>query len=492
MKKHFILLLLSISALTGYAQTATEAFRLSESDPLGTGRNLGSGNSMFAIGPDFSAIGSNPSGLGSFRRSEFLVSLAASPGSFSSGFRADSQGRQTGNFGGVSIPNIGFVIYNEPRGSKWTTSNWAIGLNRTAEYNREFSFQGNTLGSITDAWRENAHGLIPDDLNGFEEGLAWEAGAIYDFEEDNIYETDYQLNNQYALFKTENTIQEGGKSELYLAYGAEYDQMLTIGFSVGLPIVNYNQSRVYVEQDEALDAIPFFNELEYTSSLNTTGYGWNAKAGVTLKPSRNLHVALAIHTPTRLSLTDNFNTTLSYDFTDDNNNGAITAESPFGSFQYALRTPWKLSGGLGIIAGTSGFIAAHASYTDYGSMKYDYSIKGNGDVYDQIEREVNSSIQSTYDGALQLNVGGELVLNYFRVRGGVSFLQSPFIDDASFDPSFHAGAGYRGNNFYFDLGYKLRKQEDGYLPYQTSEAAQPFVINEFTLHQFVATAGFKF
>jgi hypothetical protein len=492
MKSAFILFIMLIAIGTTYGQTATEALRLSESDPYGTARNLGAGNSMFAIGPDFSAIGLNPSGLGGFRRSEFLITLGLGTSKYSSAFLTDTQRNSTGNFGKLTLPNVGFIIYNEPRSGLWTSSNWAVGFNRVADYNREFSYAGNTLGSITDSWRENAEGLVPDDLNHFEEGLAYETGAIYDLEPDNIYETDYNLNSQYALLKRESAFQEGGKSELYLAYGADFNQKLMVGFSFALPFVNYTQTRIYREEDEALDAIPFFNELEYSSSLNTTGYGWNAKAGVTIKPIQSLHIALAVHSPTRLSLTDDFNTTLSYDFTLENHNGPITEESDLGSFQYALRTPWSVSGGVGVIAGKSGFISAHAKLTDYGSMKYDYSVRGNGNVYDQFEREVNASIRNTYDAAIQLNVGGELVLNYYRIRGGVSLLQSPFINDKSFDPSFHAGAGYRGENFYIDLGYKLTKEEDGYLPYETLDSPQPVVLNEFTHHQIAATIGFKF
>lgn len=484
----FLILLPSVI----FGQTATEAFRLSQSDPFGTARNLGAGNSMFAIGPDFSAIGLNPSGLAGYRKSEFLFTTNFTASNYIASFAADRSDESSDNYSKVSLPNIGFIIHNQPRNSRWNTSNWAIGLNKVADYNRELAYAGNTLGSITDAWSENANGNDPDDLNGFEEGLAYTSGAIYDFEDDNIYETDYSLNDQYALFKKESAFIEGGKSELFLAYGADFDQKVMFGFSFGLPIVNYTETRIYNEEDEAGDGVPFFNELDYTSSINSTGYGFNAKVGVTVKPTKFINLALAFHTPTRLSMTDNFNTTVSYDFTDENNDGAIKSESPFGSFEYALRTPWSASGGLGIIAGKSGFLAAHVKYTDYASMKYDYSIRGNGNQYEQIEREVNNDIKINYGSAIQLNLGGEFVLSNFRLRGGVTLLQSPFNNDNSFDPSIHAGAGYRGEHFYVDLGYKITKQDIGYLPYETVEAPQPLVVGDYTHHQLAATLGFKF
>ncbi|HUR30583.1 MAG TPA: hypothetical protein VMZ69_04075 [Saprospiraceae bacterium] len=477
--------------LTG--QTATEAFRYSLFDPTGTARNLGTGNSMFAIGPDFSAFASNPSGLGGYRKSEFLFTAGLGINNFNSAFSEDQSNNTQSNFTNFTLPNIGFVIHTGSETGIWNSSNWAIGLNRVADYNREFRFEGNTPGSIADSWRENAEGIDPDDLNGFEEGLAYSSGAIYDFENDNIYETDFDQNSQYPFFKKESAILTGGKTELTLAYGAEIDHKMMFGFSIGLPIVNYNQIRRYRESDEAEDAIPFFNELEYTNSLNSTGFGLNAKVGLTVKPTEFLNIALAFHSPTRLYMTDNFNTTLSYDFTDENNDGPIESESPYGSFQYALRTPWSVSGGLGIIAGKSGFLAAHAKFTDYKSMKYKYDVRGNGDEYEQIEREVNDDIKTIYGSSLQLNMGGELVLNTkYRVRGGITLQQSAFNNDNSFDPAFHAGIGYRAEYFYVDLGYKLSKDDEGYLPYETIDANQPLVVVDETKHQLAVTAGFKF
>lgn len=473
-------------------QTATEAFRFSLSDPLGTARNLGVGNSMFAIGPDFSAIASNPSGLGGYMKSEFLITGGLGINHFNSAFASDRNSERTGNYSQASLPNVGFIIYNNPNSGLWNSSNWAIGLNRVADYNRELQFAGNTLGTITDKWRENATGISPDDLNGFEEGLAYTSGAIYDFEEDNIYESDYGTNNQYALFKKENSFIEGGKSEIFIAYGADLNRKLLIGFSVGLPIVNYTELRNYQEHDEPANGVPFFNELEYTSSVNSTGFGWNAKLGVTLKPVHNINIALAIHTPTWLALADNFNTTLSYDYTDENNDGPIKSESPYGSFKYGLKTPWSASAGVGIIAGAKGFLAAHAKLTDYSSMKYNFGVGGNGTSYAEIERQVNADIQSNYGTALQLNMGGELVIDALRFRGGVSMQQSAFTNDHTFDPSLHLGTGYRGDHFYVDLGYKLTKREEGYLPYETLSAPQPLVVTDFTTHQISATLGFKF
>src|SRR5688572_1791697 len=178
----FIALGICLTCCILNAQTATEAFRFSMSEPTGTARNLGAGNSMFAIGPDFSAIGSNPSGLGGYGKSEFVFTTNLGLYNSTSAFTNDRFNESSNNYTGFTLPNIGFIIHNKPQNSRWVASNWSIGLNRVAEFRRDLDYAGSTLGSITDSWRENATATDPDDLNGFAEGLAYTAGAIYDFE----------------------------------------------------------------------------------------------------------------------------------------------------------------------------------------------------------------------------------------------------------------------------------------------------------------------
>lgn len=473
------------------AQTATEAYRLSISDPIGTARNLGVGNSMFAIGPDISAIGSNPAGIGAFWKSEFTITMGGQTNSYSSFFTDDRSRVTNGNYGIFTLPNIGFVLTSRGGGSM-LTSNWSVGYNRMAEYRRELNYTGATQGSITDAWRENAFGKASTDLNGFEEGLAYTSGAIYDFEEDRIYETDYLLSPGYSVSKHENSYLEGGKSEIYVGYGANINNKVLFGFMFNMPIVNYTEFRDYSEADGLDDGVPYFNNLNYTNFVNSTGFGMNGKFGVTLKPSKNLNFSFAAHTPSRYFMTDNYNSSVTYDYTDQNNNGPIYSESPYGSFQYAMVTPWSLMGGIGIIAGEQGFIGASVKWTDYGAMHYDYSTYQNGYYYETEEFEVNQDIREQYASALDINIGGEIVLSNFRLRGGASLAQSPYFGDNNFDPSYHAGTGYRTDMFYIDFGYKLSHQLEGFQPYETINAEQPLVHIDNNKHTFIATAGFKF
>lgn len=494
MKRENILItfFLFIAVASLSAQTATEAYRLSLSNPLGTARNLGTGNSMFAIGPDFSVIGSNPAGIGGYWKSEFTLTMGGQFTNYTSAFNTDKSNTLDGNYDIFTMPNIGFVLASRSRNSRWKTSNWAIGYNRMAEYRRELNYRGSTLGSITDSWKESAFGKTPDELNGFEEGLAYTSGAIYDFEEDRVYETDYGLHPDYRLFKTENSYLEGGKSELFLGYGANYDNKILFGFTFNMPLVNYTEYRDYSEVDGPDDGVQYFNDLDYNTYINSSGYGVNGKFGVTFKPNKYFNISFAAHTPTKLFMTDNYNSSVTYDFTDGTHDGPIRTESPYGSFHYAVVTPWSLQGGIGIIAGEQGFIGASVKWTDYSAMRFDYSVNGNGYYYEDEEQEVNRDIDINYGSALDINLGGEFVIRAFRLRGGVSLAQSAYSNDNNFDPAYHAGIGFRSDIYYIDFGYKWTNQSEGYLPYETTDAPQPLVQIDNNHHALYGTVGFKF
>ena len=491
MKRNLLAILIAtaVTAPDLLAQTASEAFRYAPDDLHGTARNMGAGNSMFAIGPDVSAITQNPSGLAGFRRSEFSASVGFNAHHYDTSLEpgrvtTTSQSR-------FALPNASAVTVSRPASSDWKTSNFAVGFNRIGEYARRIEYSGNALGSMTDSWRENAFLNDPDDLNGFEEGLAYSSGAIYDFEGDKVYETDYQLNSDFPLYKQEYSAITGGKSEVYLAYAANFQEILWIGASANVPIVNFTEERLYEEYDDAGDAIPFFNNMAYTRYINTSGYGFNGKFGITIKPSKALNIAVSAHTPNKLILSDNFNTTVTYDFTDDNHDGPILSESPYGSFEYALRIPWKWMGGIGVIAGKQGFLGASVTWTDYAGMRYDYSVRGNGNAFETEERNVNKDIQQTYTTAFTVNMGGELALEGFRLRAGIGLDQSPYINDRSMSTAYHGGIGYRWDAFYMDVAYRFHRTEEGFLPYETKDAPQPVVRTDLVRHRFVFTLGVK-
>ena len=64
------------------AQSAIDAYNLSQTDQRGTARFMAMGGAFTALGGDLSTLNQNPAGIGIYRRSEIGATLDISPRSF--------------------------------------------------------------------------------------------------------------------------------------------------------------------------------------------------------------------------------------------------------------------------------------------------------------------------------------------------------------------------------------------------------------------------
>ncbi len=506
-----------------FGQNATDALRYSMTESVATARNTALGGAMGAIGADFGILNVNPAGLGAYRSSEFMLSFGVFAHSTDSELIDGGVPAATNNGSRFTISNIGIVFSNQPRNKSWKASNFAIGYSRLNDYNQTFAFSGRNPGSITDRWAQNANfadppGIPPEQLNAFEEALAYETGAIYDLDEqdgDWFYVTDYELNPNANLLRRQTVDRTGGQGEILLSYGANYNEKLLFGVTVGIPILNYDEEKNYEEEDLASDAVPFFNALRFEETLQTSGNGFNVKLGATYKVGKYFNVGAAYHSRTRYSLTDNFSTRITYDYTIDEERFVFTA--PFdgpqeGNFNYNMSSPWAVLGNMSYVITIVdkktmkkerirkkedaprlflGFLTAQFKYIDFSKARYDYSGRGNGDQFQFEEDLVNESIRNTLSQSLQMNFGAEYALGGLRVRGGLAMIQSPFEGDDTFNNTYSVGLGYRFERIFIDFAYQWNKMETLYIPYNAAFVPISEVENTTRLSRFILTAGYK-
>lgn len=470
------------------AQTIDDAVRYSLLEPMGTARAIGIGGGIGALGADFSVLSTNPAGLATVRRSEFTFTPSfSSIGTESKldGLNAVSDETKV-NF---NFSNIGLIFPSQPLNLNWTNTAFGIGLNRQASFPQKIYYEGTSVGSITERWVDLADGLTPDEL-GFEEGLAFDAEAIYNDVNDNtLYYNDILPGE--SVFRQQNIKRAGGYNELVISYAGNYKEKLMIGATLGIPFVNFEENKTYVESDED-DKNPVFNELTYTERLKTTGAGLNLKLGMILRVSQMVRIGAAIHTPTGLGLKDKFSSKLDYSYSLDGVINSASQESPEGSFEYRLRTPWRLIGSAGLVFGKSGFLSAEVEYLDYTNARFNFNNStGSGD--DAYEAELNQQIGNNLSSAINIRLGGEYALDRFRFRGGYSILKSPYSE--GFDPtgtlSLGAGAWW-SEGFFLDLAYRHQLSTGQYSPYLYRGGAGQIVSQDVTRNQFFLTFGFKF
>ncbi len=489
MWKSLWILCLMLPSLAGWTQTATDALRYSMLDLGGSARTLGVSGSLEALGADFGAMTLNPAGLAAFRRSEFTFSPAlffSTTTSQLSGADNAVYERQRTHFG---FEQAGFVFASRPYASRWKTVNFGIGVVRRGNYRQRFYYEGRSEGSYTDRFVELADGLTPDQLDGFEAGLAYEVGAI--FNPDPNDETTY-INDIPAgtlVPKRQQVTTGGGMSEMFFSFAGNYDEKLLIGATVGVPFIFYTETKLYEEED-VNDEIPTFDRFEFEERLTTRGTGVNLRLGLIYRASQAARFGFAFQTPTLFALEDSYKTRMAYAFTLGGPN-SFEGESPDGLFEYRLRTPMRASLSAGYLFDKTGFVSAAVEWVDYATATFEFNRTSNPDDL-QYEAQLNDQVSEQYTSAVNFRAGAEWAADIFRLRGGINLATSPYVDDDSFTLGYSLGAGIRERGVFVDLAWRATAFSEGYRPYQTAVAPRSLVQNDVRNQEFILTFGFKF
>lgn len=487
----YLMLFLTIGILPHltHAQGVTDALRYSNQESIGTARSLGAGSALGALGADFSVISTNPAGLAWYRASEFTIT----PSIFSTkvntqitSFADNPVSKDSRN--NFVLSNFGIVVASQPASPGWKQVNFGIGLNRVADFNQRSFFEGESTGSIVDRFKELANSSAG--LDDFEAGLAYNAEALLGPDDNGLYSNDFELAPNALIHREQSINTSGSINELSFALAGNYNDRVLIGMTVGVPFLHYREEKVYTEEDPNTVGegnVPFFQNLEYDESLTTTGTGINLKLGMAFRITQAVRMGVAFHTPTVFRLEDSYNTSMYYNYTDGGANYQGSAESPDGLFNYKLRTPWRLIGSLGGIIGKAGFLSGEIEWVDYTNAQFRF------DGYDTEERDANQNIVKTLNSALNLRVGGEVVYDIFRFRGGFGLHQSPLAGDDTVNNSYSLGIGIRQESFFIDFAYRHYTFKETYVPYLLNDSgSQQFIDRDVLTNRFLMTFGFRF
>jgi hypothetical protein len=488
MKKVFTLLfsVWTMSLLIG--QNPSEMIRYSQQQLSGTAPSVAVANSAGALGGDFGIILQNPASIGVYRNSVFTISpsfriqAAETRSPMSQSYLRTRESETSFN-----LDNIGLVFADSWKGGL-NTFNFALGYNRIAKFDASYSYDLQSQGSIGTHFADLADGFLPEELNYFQEGLAYETYVI------GLPETGFDY---FSDFTDEDLVQkqgdiriDGGINEFTLAMGASIEQKFSVGLKLGVPIVSYTEEILYTEINSQNIDVPF-NRLEFDQYLNTSGIGFNTALGFIFAPVREVRLGMSVQTPTWYSMNDDFDSRLYFDYIDDPElfPEAPPQESfsPQGRFSYNVNTPWVVRGQGGFLINRKGFVSFELEYLDYGSGRFGYD-----PGFEQDERVLNRAVEDQLSSALNLKVGGEWALGDFRLRGGAAWFQNPFEDNNGYQPSYSGGFGYRTDDFFIDFAYRWAQNDFSIQPYQRlnpSDASTTVQVDQNN-HQILLTLGF--
>ncbi len=490
MKTSALLLCLGVSGLV-HSQSIEDAVRYSFSPYNSTARSIGVGGSMSPLGADISVANVNPAGIAEFRKSEFAISFGLPMSTTDAQFAGAIESDDVTAF---KVNSIGAVFAYDPPAIKTRTMNIAIGVNKLADFNQNIYYGGTTPGTRVERFLELANLRTLNELSDFEEGLAYDAQVILDEDGDLLYESDF-VSFEEQLFRDEIIERSGQINELFFSFASNIQNKISYGLTLGIPIVDYTETRDYLEADD-LFFVNSFDQLYFLQNLNTTGGGINAKAGIIIKPVSKLRLSAAIHSPSWLFLTDEFSNTVEF-FLDGEENG-FAADSPVGESQYTLRTPWRAFLGLGYIydlGDVKGFLNGEVEYVDYSGSNFSLTTQTNNPEDEFIFDDLNAQAGSELTSAINIRVGTEIAIKHLRLRAGTGIMGSPYADSDQYkiDPMLNAGLGWRGDKFYIDLAWNQLSLNQQYTPYQLEffPEAEQIVETSTTQNRFGLTLGFK-
>lgn len=449
------------------------ALQFSMTSPGGSARIIGLGGATTALGGDITAVSSNPAGLGFFNRSEFSVSTQFNALSTSSLYLGNRTDDSKLNF---NIPNIGAVIHRGLDRGNWRGGAFGISINRVVDFQNTSTYQGvNTGGDFIRyaIFQDNVFG--PNDLSdlAFNTFLTDEFFQIYDGGEtvfidgvevntadffgnnlqigDSLFFVDRNIfdnttrepaspDEDFPVIQDEIVETRGAIYKASFSYGANYNDEIYIGASLGLLSVTKEVERTYTERPTEAD----LDNLIIRDIFDITGGGVVGTFGLIARPMTPLLIGVTYTTPTYyfLEQTRELSLTANYRGFDAENDGIL-----FTPFQYSITTPSSVKAGVTGFFGKSGFLTAEVERVNYGGANL--SRPSDGVSFTDFNNDINRSFDASYN----YRVGAEYRFDIFRLRAGYSYVGDPVVDD--FDQSISEvsfGGGIRNNDFYFDLG----------------------------------------
>ena len=452
------ILLFTYSAI---AQNLTDALRYSNYKISGTARAAAMGNAFGALGADFTSLSINPAGVAVYRSGEFTFTPSMG--------KTDIDGTYLGNKVNdskynVSVNNIGYVA-TIPAGSSSESGvvSFSIGLgfNRLGGFSMSSLAEGNNSNnSILGYFTDNANN---GNYSDYYEDLAARTNLIFT-QNNGPYQNDI-TNANYKQSQRKTTDRSGYINEYLISFGSNFNHKFYLGATVGIHDVYFKETQNLYEWD-ANNNIPYFNNLNFYDFLKTTGTGFNLKIGAIYKPTENLRLGIAFHTPTFYKLNDEYDSRMESSITyDDGVTENLTAQpDKIGIYDYEIETPMKtiLSGAY--VIGKLGLISVDYEIVDYSSAKLKNGSDGEG-FYSQ-----NQTINNAFKTVGNLHVGGEFrVNNNFSLRAGYenypSAYRSRYTDaedqisvqspnsNASYS-TIAGGFGFKQGNIFFDAAVK--------------------------------------
>lgn len=509
--KSIIFISLIFCAITNtYAQEPTDALRYSWITQSGTARNQAIGGASASLGGEFSTMFMNPAGIGFYKTNEFVITPYFNMDKSKTTYKNNSTPDKKNN---LNLSASGFIFSFPSRNANIRNFTVGLGINRSADFNSNIYYKGtNNKSSYSEKYLEELINNNVTDPNKAASNFPHGASLAL-----NTYliDTLKAANGSLAGYKSlatvgtgliqENRINSsGGITDLGLGAAVNLRDKLFFGGAMSVPILNYNRNIHYRESDATTNTANKFNYFEVNETLQSKGYGINAKVGLIYKPVEYVRLGLAIHSPTFYEITDKYTTEIITDLegyggagikrqsSKDFNNGQP------GEIKYNLITPWRVAASASYVfrevenvKRQKAFITADIEYVNYKAASYKVIDNTDTDTKNYFT-ELNKTIDDQYKSALNFRLGGELKFNTIMFRLGGAYYGNPYKTDKADRFKVAGGLGYRDKGIFIDLTYVYSMNKDVNYPYRLDSKPNDPAVVKNNGGNVIATIGFKF
>lgn len=527
-------------AMLGTAAAAQETYEnapLLQKDLNGTARYVGMGGAMEALGADLSTIGTNPAGMGLFRRS--MVA-----GSFGFNTQTDAQSFGSANKTNMSFDQAGFVY--SLRSGKRSIVNFGFNYTKSTNFDQILTASGRLNGASQNklSAMKNANGVYK--LKAENQSLV-SNNATYN-QADYLYSNVLFNNSDKAELSADGVIvNQGDKSPVFYnatdyqfgratsGYIGQYDFNVSgnandrfyWGVTFGLYDVHYHGTSAYAES--LVDGTQAIGNITMGDERKITGSGFDIKGGVIFRPVEEspFRIGLYVHTPTWYDLTTQNYTVLSNNTSKEygSRDGGTSNEA----YSFKLYTPWRFGVSLGHTVGNYLAIGATYEYADYSTSDIRVNDGGSidywGNYYDESHSDeaMKQSIKNSLKGVHTLKLGVEFKPEKnFAVRLGYNYLSSMYDKNGYKNGTINsygtyyasttdytnwkdthritAGFGYTLRNLTFDVAYQYSQTNGDFYPFMSykdkTNSAYDNICDAVKVsnkrNQVLLTVGYKF
>lgn len=515
---------------------ASSLVSLAQRDDAGTARSMGMGGAFTSLGADMASFGYNPAGFGMYQRNEISVSFGLST-AHAKNYNAYNSSDNTNTRFVVNNFGASFKLYEGS--GKLTAVNFALGYNKTADYNYNLSYASpTTVSSLADAFADIANGGrlginsenkitdpngYPDyEMNPYYWGtvMAYKAGLIN--RGDNGWYPD-EIANGAQMTQYTGLASRGSAGEFSFALGFNIDNIVYLGASLDIQTISRKQTIYYNEyinyaEGEAPSAEEYPYQLrnfKFGQSMLVEGSGVGAKFGIVVRPTEGLRIGLALHTPTYYSVLYRYSASLSsealsagdnpYGWEVINGNVYASEGTPTltdsGDNRWAFTTPTRLLAGISYAVGPYAVFSVDYQYDAYRSLRLSYSPTDTGYNNDLFRNDLKgvhtlrAGIEAKPAPWLSFRVGGGYKSKLLNDNYNTTNLSEPMANGSWYAS---AGVGFRlGKVTSVDLAYQYRNTRyTDYYSFYTDLSGTPNASPLYGLdilnHNIALTFAFRF